>query len=111
MGGSYNGAACVNDSGQITGYRGVAGNASRHAFVYNNGAMSDLNNLIDANSEWTLMTAQGINDAGQIIGYYEDSNGMHGFLYNTVRGNIVNPIDDGGGSVKVDFSLIILLSV
>jgi probable HAF family extracellular repeat protein len=38
-----------------------------HAFVYRNGAMRDLNDLIPPDSGWVLQTATAINDAGQIL--------------------------------------------
>lgn len=41
---------------------------AEHAFVYRGGKMQDLNDLIPRNSDWTLESAQGINDRGQIVG-------------------------------------------
>ena len=38
-------------------------------FLYSNGAMTDLNSLIDPHSGWTLETATAINDQGQIVGW------------------------------------------
>ena len=38
-------------------------------FLYSNGVMQNLNNLIPPNSGWTLTEATGINDSGQICGY------------------------------------------
>jgi probable HAF family extracellular repeat protein len=43
------------------------------AWVYRDGKMSDLNALIPRGSGWTLETATGINDRGQIVGQ-----GLHG---------------------------------
>jgi len=39
-----------------------------HAFVYSGGKIKDLNKQIPAGSGWTLNEADGINDAGQIVG-------------------------------------------
>src|SRR5262249_7983609 len=40
-----------------------------HAFVYRNGAMTDLNDYLLANSGWLVLTqAQSINAGGQIVG-------------------------------------------
>ena len=44
------------------------GSSSDDAFLYSGGVMYDLNNLIPANSGWTLEQATGINDSGQICG-------------------------------------------
>ena len=40
-----------------------------HAFLYSNGTMTDLNNLISPSFGWTLESATAINDNGQIVGY------------------------------------------
>src|SRR5437667_435585 len=39
-----------------------------HAFVFSGGKIKDLNKQIPAGSGWTLTEADGINDAGQIVG-------------------------------------------
>jgi probable HAF family extracellular repeat protein len=39
------------------------------AFLYANGTMIDLNNLLPSNSGWELITAFDINNRGQIVGY------------------------------------------
>jgi probable HAF family extracellular repeat protein len=74
----------INNSGVVVGQSTyTVDGTSYHAFVYRHGKMEDLNRLIPANSGWLLMTAYGINDAGQIVGYgvlngnYADE---HGFL-------------------------------
>jgi len=70
----------VNNLGHVVGnsYTGIVGSA----FLYSNGQMSDLNDLIPPNSGWQLETASDINDAGQIMGY-GTLNGEHrGFLLN-----------------------------
>jgi probable HAF family extracellular repeat protein len=56
-------------------------NSTFHAFIYSDGAMTDLNSLIDQNSGWVLRSATGINNAGDIVGYGTDSSGQtHAFL-------------------------------
>src|SRR5947209_372241 len=52
----------INNLGQIVG------TDNNHAFIYNGGTFSDLNTLIDPASGWTLSSASGINDLGQIVG-------------------------------------------
>ena len=46
----------------------MAGDAASHAFLYQNGTMTDLNSLIPLDSGWVLQDASWINDLGQIIG-------------------------------------------
>ncbi len=43
-------------------------NMREHAFVYRNGVMTDLNNLVDPALGWELTFASGINDNGWIVG-------------------------------------------
>ena len=42
---------------------------SERAFVYREGRMQDLNELIPRNDDWILEGARSINDRGQIVGY------------------------------------------
>jgi probable HAF family extracellular repeat protein len=65
-GGPRSAAQAINNNGQVVGYSWIPGGAS-HAFLYSNSTMLDLNNLIGTNSDWTLETATGINDSGQIV--------------------------------------------
>jgi probable HAF family extracellular repeat protein len=66
----------INECGQIVGQSDI-GYVERpwgyshigHAFLYNNGRMTDLNTLIPANSGWELIYATDINNHGQIVGY------------------------------------------
>ena len=72
-------AGRVQDLGALPGLPGsegmalnvrkqVVGSSGTHAFLYQNGIMTDLNDLIPANSGWLLEIANGINDRGQIVG-------------------------------------------
>jgi probable HAF family extracellular repeat protein len=55
-------ATGINVHGQIVGVR------AGRAFVWQNGVGTDLNTLIPATAGVTLTSANGINDAGQIVG-------------------------------------------
>jgi probable HAF family extracellular repeat protein len=70
--GDTNSAALgINYSGQIVGYCDV-GNATPHAFIYQNGKMTDLNDSIVPGQNGgfvTLSVATAINDSGTIVGY------------------------------------------
>lgn len=63
-------ATAINSSGVIVGlllhYPTFTG---QEPFVYQNGTMTDLNDLLPPGSGWTLEGASGINDAGQIVGF------------------------------------------
>jgi len=58
----------INNSGQVVGY------SNGRPFLYNGGVMTNLNDLIDQASGWTLNEANAINDSGQIVGIGMDMN-------------------------------------
>src|SRR5262249_26346847 len=64
-GGEVNSSArSVNASGQVVGERAPAGGkVPQHAFLYSNGTMTNLNDLVPPGSGWTVTQAAGINDA------------------------------------------------
>ena len=64
-------AVAINALGQVVGASSVTPSlyGFGHAFLYQNGTMTDLNNSIAATSGWTLQSATAINDKGQILGY------------------------------------------
>jgi probable HAF family extracellular repeat protein len=76
-GGTYSIPAGINKQGDVVGTANIssAANVPTHAFLYTNGVIKDLNNLVD--SSLTLLTsATGINDKGQIV-----ASGLDGHLY------------------------------
>ena len=80
LGGSGSWGLAINNSGTVVGFATTRVN-EYHAFVSTNGArMQDLNRLIPANSGWVLGQANGINDAGQIVGYGTIRGQTHAFL-------------------------------
>ena len=63
----------INGSGTVVGFSTTRNNVY-HAFVsFDGGKMQDLNKLIPRRSGWVLGEADGINDAGQIVGDGDDS--------------------------------------
>ncbi|MGH9584487.1 MAG: PEP-CTERM sorting domain-containing protein [Bryobacteraceae bacterium] len=66
LGGTQSYAYGIDDSGTAVGYSYLAGNIVAHAFVYVNGVMIDLNDLLPIGSGWTIGDAYGIDDAGEI---------------------------------------------
>jgi probable HAF family extracellular repeat protein len=71
----------ISDRGEVVG-ASLAANFNPRAFLWENGAMTDLNTLIVANpSGLYLQLAESINASGEIIGFAQASNGdTHGFL-------------------------------
>jgi len=79
LGGSFSAAFGINGKGQVVGWSDWSGtvfSSDIHAFLYDNGTMTDLNNLIDPASGWKLYQANGINDAGQVVGWGYNSGGQ-----------------------------------
>ncbi len=78
-------ARSINEIGQIVGFSEVEGatpdrtNPS-HAFIYENGEMTDLNTQIDCSTGWILSTAESINNLGQIVGSGIIDDETHAFL-------------------------------
>jgi probable HAF family extracellular repeat protein len=71
----------INDSGIVVGQSTSAQDGNYHACIYNGRKMLDLNNLIPPNTGWNLYVANGINDAGEIVGYgTRDGTTLHAFL-------------------------------
>ena len=68
LGGNSSYAYGINDAGDVVGYSYVDAAGVSHAFLFENGIMIDLNDLIDPNSGWTLTEAYAINSGGQIVG-------------------------------------------
>ncbi|MGB2665644.1 MAG: hypothetical protein WAK48_16705 [Candidatus Acidiferrum sp.] len=75
----------INNKGEIVGPSfpapGPSG-ASPRAFLWRNGVMTDLNTLVSMDSPLYLLLADGINDAGQVVGFgFNTTTGeVHGFL-------------------------------
>jgi probable HAF family extracellular repeat protein len=70
----------INDQGQVVGTSFDASGNPR-AFLWQDGAMIDLNTVIPTDSPLYLLFAHGINSRGEIIGFGADSTGdIHAFL-------------------------------
>lgn len=67
----------INDSDEVVGWSDTMNGSGggQHAFLYTAGPVLDLNDLIDPTSGWTLEQANGINDAGEIVGFGTNSSG------------------------------------
>ncbi len=81
LGGGDGAARDIDTAGRVVGYsRDKSG--VYHAFLYRDGRMIALERLLPKDSGWTALTAaNGINDAGQIVGYGIDAEGQErGFL-------------------------------
>jgi hypothetical protein len=78
-GGPYIRAQGINNSGLIVGYDFSGNGTPSHGFIYDGSTYTTIN---DPNATATngATIINGINDLGQLVGYYNDSTGIHGFL-------------------------------
>jgi probable HAF family extracellular repeat protein len=101
----------INDSGQVVGTSDLPGpNTSRAAFLYSNGTMTNLNDLIDPTLGLTLFSASGINEHGQIVadGYSSlTSPGSHAFILDPASASVPEP----SSVASVGFGLLVLAGV
>lgn len=85
LGGSNSNGFGINSAGQVVGESQISGDADVHAFLFDAGAILDLNNLIAPGSGFTLIEAFAINDGGQIVGFGTDAAGnTHAFRLDPV---------------------------
>jgi len=88
LGLGYSQAYGINDSGQIVGSADTVNGLSNdpQAFLYENGTMTNLNDLLDASGAgWTLQTATAINNKGWIVGSGRNPDGqINAFLLTPV---------------------------
>jgi uncharacterized membrane protein len=79
----------INDAGQVVGEilvvpddscRYCFGDYRQHAFIYQNGQLTDLNSLLPSSSDWELSLATAINEQGHITGYGLHNGQTRGFL-------------------------------
>src|SRR5437870_2462836 len=83
---SLSDARAINGSAQIVGvsswakWTGPLGSTPLHAILWQSGAKTDLNKLLPKNSPWELTGAEGINNAGAIVGSGLINNHTHAYL-------------------------------
>jgi probable HAF family extracellular repeat protein len=86
--GTYAIAQGINNSGWEVGYSFIDTSATTaHAFLYRNGTMTDLNDMVDPASGWVLNYAWAVSNAGYIAGRGTYNGTTHGFVLSAMRGD------------------------
>ena len=67
LGGMTSQAFAVNTAGDVVGWS-LTPTSEFHAFLWQNGNMTDLNDLLPSGSGWVLNAAYALNNAGVIVG-------------------------------------------
>ncbi len=87
MGGYASFAYGINDLDQVVGlvnFTNATSDGQMAAFIYENGAMSDLNSHLINGDGWLLVDAHDINNKGQIVGYGIHNGVRHAYVLNPV---------------------------
>jgi probable HAF family extracellular repeat protein len=68
LGGKNSYGYAINTSGEVTGASDVAGGGATHGFLWSQGRLRDLNDLVPASQSamFEIISGTGINDAGEI---------------------------------------------
>ena len=97
LGGGWSAACGINDNEQVVGYSPILG-GYQHAFLYENGEMTDLGTLGGIRS-----IANAISESGQIVGYATTSSGYnHAFLY---ENSLMKDLGTLGGSQSIAYGI------
>ncbi len=114
LGGLFSVALGINSHGTVVGASTLAGGdyfSATHAFVVApGGRMVDLNSLVAADLGWTLTTASGINDVGQIAATGVDAAGRRAAFLLTLRPP-GQPTAQGDSTVVPEPATVVLLSL
>ena len=103
LGGVNSRAFGINNVDQIVGESDTS-NGMNHAFLWESGTMTDLNDLLPANSGWELNDARDINEDGAIVGSATINGQTHAFLLSPAGPTI--PTTSEWGLVALTLALL-----
>jgi probable HAF family extracellular repeat protein len=92
-------ATGINNRGQVVGSTIDSDNNWSHGFIWRNGVMTDLNTLISADSNLSIISASNINERGQISGMAfvlsgPNTGNIHAYLATPVNASIGKSMAD-----------------
>lgn len=104
LGGPDSHPNAINEAGQIVGSTYLLSGQGA-AFIWSNGVMRNINELIDAGSGWDLIRASGISNSGRIIGY--GTGDFHRFVGSCMLVPLGTlPTDRAGNTGKFSMQLV-----
>jgi len=92
-------ATGINNRGQVVGNNFDSSFNWSHGFIWQNGAMTDINTLIPADSNLFVISASNINDRGQISGMAFVQNGPH---KGDIHAFLATPVNESVGTSVAD---------
>ncbi|MBQ0720656.1 MAG: DUF3466 family protein [Gammaproteobacteria bacterium] len=84
----------VGSSWLVTANTSLVDPAKYHAFIWEEGLMSDLNDLVQLPTGWILIRATAINDLGDIVGVGLVDGIEHGFLLSSTTVSEPPPVEN-----------------
>ncbi|QXP91803.1 InlB B-repeat-containing protein [Methylococcus capsulatus] len=103
-GGSSASAIGMNNETRIVGVASVSGaDGPSHAFLFEDGELYDLNNLLETNPGWELTRAHEISNTGYIVGQGNINGASHAFLLSPIPDQMkLDVAIAGSGKVQSD---------
>jgi probable HAF family extracellular repeat protein len=81
VGASDSYGSAINNKGDVVGYNGGYQTATSRAFLYSGGVMQDLGPAVGSGAFYANTAAFGINDAGQVTGFFQRGGQQGAFFY------------------------------
>jgi probable HAF family extracellular repeat protein len=93
-------ATSINNRGQVVGSSFNSGSNWSHGYLWQNGAMIDLNTVFPASSNLYVVSASNINESGQIAGMAVEMAGSH--TRTIVHAFLATPVNEDLGKSVAD---------
>jgi probable HAF family extracellular repeat protein len=85
LGGNFTSATDINNRGEIVGTSSTPPNSNTAAFLYTTGIMKNLNRIVQPRGANFIISPNGINDKGEIVGFCSFNSQFHACLLKPSR--------------------------